>query len=120
MLTVTFSPGFASFVSIEYFAWLAKALTESNTVVIIVDELDRCIPEYAIKVLERLHHLTEEKENPEPVEETGFRVLWLATAPDKMRPRASHGNHREKESVFSVTCSEIASYLLFLALQATE
>ena len=31
--------------------------------VIIVDELDRCIPEYAIKVLERLHHLTEEKSN---------------------------------------------------------
>lgn len=24
-----------------------------------VDELDRCLPEYAIKVLERLHHLTE-------------------------------------------------------------
>ena len=29
----------------------------------IVDELDRCIPEYAVKVLERLHHLTENQSN---------------------------------------------------------
>lgn len=33
-------------------------LAEKYTIVIIVDELDRCLPEYAIKVLERLHHLT--------------------------------------------------------------
>ena len=32
-------------------------LTEKFKVVIIVDELDRCLPEYSIKVLERLHHL---------------------------------------------------------------
>ncbi len=40
-----------------------QKIAEEYTVVIIVDELDRCIPEYAIKVLERLHHLTEEKSN---------------------------------------------------------
>lgn len=34
-------------------------LSETNPVIIVVDELDRCLPEYAIKVLERLHHLTE-------------------------------------------------------------
>lgn len=28
-----------------------------QTLVILVDELDRCLPEYAIKTLERLHHL---------------------------------------------------------------
>ena len=28
-----------------------------------VDELDRCLPEYTIKVLERLHHLTENQPN---------------------------------------------------------
>lgn len=28
------------------------------TLVFVVDELDRCIPEYSIKVLERLHHIT--------------------------------------------------------------
>ena len=32
-------------------------LSEIGTVVVFVDELDRCLPEYAIRVLERLHHL---------------------------------------------------------------
>lgn len=32
-------------------------LAQDHTVVVIVDELDRCLPTYAIKVLERLHHL---------------------------------------------------------------
>lgn len=34
-----------------------KALTRDRTIVVVVDELDRCLPTYAIKVLERLHHL---------------------------------------------------------------
>lgn len=34
-----------------------KELAESYPVMFIVDELDRCLPEYAIKVLERLHHM---------------------------------------------------------------
>ena len=34
-----------------------EALAKDQTVVIIVDELDRCLPAYAIKVLERLHHV---------------------------------------------------------------
>ena len=33
------------------------SLTQNRTVVVIVDELDRCLPSYTIKVLERLHHL---------------------------------------------------------------
>jgi len=41
----------------------ALLLANDYTVVVIVDELDRCIPEYAIKVMERLHHLTEGKSN---------------------------------------------------------
>lgn len=32
-------------------------LAKYHTVLIIVDELDRCLPEYTIRVLERLHHL---------------------------------------------------------------
>ena len=32
-------------------------LAQEQTVIFIVDELDRCLPEYTIKVLERLHHL---------------------------------------------------------------
>lgn len=34
-----------------------KELAESYPVMFIVDEMDRCLPEYAIKVLERLHHM---------------------------------------------------------------
>lgn len=40
-----------------------RVLSYDYTVVILVDELDRCLPEYAIKVLERLHHLTESVPN---------------------------------------------------------
>lgn len=36
---------------------IMKKIAEKRTIVLIVDELDRCIPQYAIKVLERLHHL---------------------------------------------------------------
>ena len=38
-------------------------LSNEYTLVILVDELDRCLPEYAIKVLERLHHLSEGSSN---------------------------------------------------------
>jgi len=34
-------------------------LAEEQTLIVIVDELDRCLPEYMIKVLERLHHIFE-------------------------------------------------------------
>lgn len=40
-----------------------QEIAENHTVVLVVDELDRCIPEYAVKVLERLHHLAEGKTN---------------------------------------------------------
>lgn len=33
------------------------SLAKDQTVLVVVDELDRCLPEYAIKVLERLHHV---------------------------------------------------------------
>ena len=32
-------------------------LSEHKTIIFVVDELDRCLPEYAIKILERLHHV---------------------------------------------------------------
>ena len=38
-------------------------ISEQYTLVFLIDELDRCLPEYAIKVLERLHHLTEDTNN---------------------------------------------------------
>ena len=47
----------------EELANTLKSIREEYTIVFLVDELDRCMPEYAIKVLERLHHLTEGKSN---------------------------------------------------------
>lgn len=38
---------------------ILNEISEQYTLVFFVDELDRCLPEYAIKVMERLHHLTE-------------------------------------------------------------
>ncbi len=34
-----------------------QEIAKDRTLVLLVDELDRCIPQYAIKVLERLHHI---------------------------------------------------------------
>lgn len=45
---------------------LQKAISfiaQDRTVLFVVDELDRCLPEYAIKVLERLHHVFEDIDN---------------------------------------------------------
>lgn len=33
-------------------------ISKNNKIIFIVDELDRCLPEYSIKVLERLHHIS--------------------------------------------------------------
>lgn len=49
--------------AIESLQKLLDSIAEKSTIVLLVDELDRCLPEYAIKVLERLHHLTENVEN---------------------------------------------------------
>jgi len=38
-------------------------LTREKTLLVIVDELDRCLPEYTIKVLERLHHVFDDVPN---------------------------------------------------------
>ena len=42
---------------------ILNKIGEQYTLVFLVDELDRCLPEYSIKVLERLHHLTENTKN---------------------------------------------------------
>lgn len=34
-----------------------ESLAQEQTIVFVVDELDRCLPEYTIKILERLHHI---------------------------------------------------------------
>lgn len=40
-----------------------REIVKEKTVVIVVDELDRCLPAYTIKVLERLHHIFTDIEN---------------------------------------------------------
>ena len=40
-----------------------RDISKDKTIIFIVDELDRCLPEYAIKVLERLHHISEDVDN---------------------------------------------------------
>ena len=35
-------------------------LSKVKKIILVIDELDRCLPEYAIKVLERLHHICNE------------------------------------------------------------
>lgn len=42
---------------------IINELSKERTIILIVDELDRCMPGYSIKVLERLHHLTEDTNN---------------------------------------------------------
>ena len=38
-------------------------LSDKKAIIFFIDELDRCMPSYAIKILERLHHLFEGVEN---------------------------------------------------------
>ena len=40
-----------------------EKISKEKTIVLIIDELDRCLPEYQIKVLERLHHIFNEMDN---------------------------------------------------------
>lgn len=40
-----------------------QKIASRKTVIIVVDELDRCLPMYSIKVLERLHHIFNELDN---------------------------------------------------------
>ena len=40
-----------------------RKIAKDQTLIVVVDELDRCLPEYAIRVLERLHHMFDEIDN---------------------------------------------------------
>jgi Cdc6-like AAA superfamily ATPase len=42
-------------------------MSSDVTIIVVVDELDRCLPEYAIKVLERLHHIFNGMENTQVI-----------------------------------------------------
>ena len=44
-----------------------ESLAKEKTLIFVVDELDRCLPEYAIKVLERLHHVFDDIPNVQTI-----------------------------------------------------
>ncbi|HRX14326.1 MAG TPA: P-loop NTPase fold protein [Eubacteriales bacterium] len=48
---------------IENLKHALEGFTKKTKIIIIIDELDRCLPEYAIKVLERLHHIFNDEKN---------------------------------------------------------
>ena len=49
--------------ALEELRTIMKSITQNETLIVVVDELDRCLPEYMIRVLERLHHLFEGIDN---------------------------------------------------------
>lgn len=53
--------------TLEKLSETIKELSKEQTVIIVVDELDRCLPEYSIKLLERLHHIFDCVENVQVV-----------------------------------------------------
>lgn len=54
-----FDPYFAIKDTLNRLREVISQLSEHQTILLVVDELDRCLPEYTIKVLERLHHVFE-------------------------------------------------------------
>lgn len=73
---------------------LAK-LAQDKPIILVVDELDRCLPDYAIKVLERLHHLFDDNSNI---------IVILAT--DKMQLE------RTVQQIFCPSGAENNSYIV--------
>ena len=58
-----FDPHFDFKKNIKNLRTTLNRLSKDQTVLFVVDELDRCMPEYAIKVLERLHHVFDDLPN---------------------------------------------------------
>ena len=52
-----FNPNFDITQTISKVKEQLRQLSKNAPIVFVVDEMDRCLPEYAIKVLERLHHV---------------------------------------------------------------
>ena len=62
-------------------------LAKDRTLVVVVDELDRCLPDYSIKVLERLHHMFGVIENSAillAVDKSQFRLSALISRPQNI------------------------------------
>ncbi len=62
-----YDPYFAFKNVLNRFRETIKSLSKDQTIIFVVDELDRCLPGYMIKVLERLHHIFYEIPNVQVV-----------------------------------------------------
>ncbi|KHM49355.1 hypothetical protein NZ47_12940, partial [Anaerovibrio lipolyticus] len=67
--------------SIAIIRAILKKISEEKQLVLIVDEIDRCLPSYQIKVLERIHHITMDQKfitiyglNPEQLRQTVIQM----------------------------------------------
>ncbi|WP_407448120.1 P-loop NTPase fold protein [Fibrobacter sp.] len=64
---------------------------EGKKILFVVDELDRCLPDYAIRILNRLHHIC-----------YGSPVIQLVAVNDKELSRNINGlYHRDSDNVFA-------------------
>lgn len=77
-----------------------QKLADDYTIVVIVDELDRCLPDYSVKVLERLHHLF-----------SGIERTTVILAIDRIQL-----NHTI-ESIFGISCDKEAYLKKFINLE---
>ncbi|SHJ11864.1 KAP family P-loop domain-containing protein [Anaerovibrio lipolyticus DSM 3074] len=81
--------------SIAIIRAILKKISEEKQLVLIVDEIDRCLPSYQIKVLERIHHITMDQKfitiyglNPEQLRQTVIQMFGGAGVNDVNRVRA--------------------------------
>ncbi|MBE5750626.1 MAG: hypothetical protein E7346_07190 [Clostridiales bacterium] len=71
-----------------------RELAENYPIVVLVDELDRCLPEYSIKVLERLHHVFNDVDNLQVILSIDKEQLSNAVA--KIYNLANIGMHKSQ------------------------
>lgn len=95
-------------------------LTEDKTVVFMVDELDRCLPEYAIKVLERLHHVFDGIPNMQVIlsidklqlEQTVKKIYGVETDVDRYLAKFIYFDLKLEEGTFNDKFNEKFDYYL--------
>lgn len=97
-----------------------KLIAEDKTIIFVVDELDRCLPEYSIKVLERLHHVFEKTLNIQVIlsidktqlESTIKTIFGQKTEPEKYLSKFINFEVKLDEGVFNDLVDQKFDYYL--------
>lgn len=97
-----------------------KLIAEDKTIIFVVDELDRCLPEYSIKVLERLHHVFEKTLNIQVIlsidktqlENTIKTIFGQKTEPEKYLSKFINFEVKLDEGVFNDLVDQKFDYYL--------